>query len=124
MSNYPIQRLVVYNIVPGTSHIVWDLHPNMKDPGPYTYQLQVNRLPDPDSGEWVNVGLPQTNVFQLEDSTTESHGFRLDKYYRIILTTSRGQYTSPIEGCFGQLHRYEWKLVQEILRKELLRHNL
>ena len=123
MSNYPIQRLVVYNIVPGTSHIVWDLHPNMKDPGPYTYQLQVNRLPDPDSGEWVNVGDPQTNVFQLEDSTTESHGFRLDKYYRIILTTSRGQYTSPIEGCFGQLHRYEWKLVQEILRKELLRHN-
>lgn len=123
MSDYPIQRLVVYNVVPGTSHIVWDLHPNMKDPGPYTYQLQVNRLPNNDSGEWVDVGKPLTDVFQLEDSTTESHGYKLDKYYRIILTTTRGQYVSPIEGCFGQLHRYEWKLVQEILRKEMLRHN-
>lgn len=123
MSSYPIQRLVVYNVVPGTSHILWDLHPNMKDPGPYTYQLQVNRLPNPDSGEWENVGDPQVDVTQLEDSITESNGYKLDKYYRIILTTSRGQYTSPIEGCFGQLHRYEWKLVQEIIRKEMLRHN-
>ena len=40
-----------------------------------------------------------------------------------ILKTSRGEYISPIEGCFGQLHRYEWKLVQEITRKEILRHN-
>lgn len=123
MSNYPIQRLVVYNVVPGTSHILWDLHPNMKDPGPYTYQLQVNRLPNPDSGEWENVGEPQVDVAQLEDSVTESNGYKLDKYYRIVLTTSRGQYISPMEGCFGQLHRYEWKLVQEILRKEMLRHN-
>ena len=123
MSDYPIQRLVVYNVVPGTTTITWDMHPRMHDPGDYKYQLQVNRLPNPDSGEWVDVGDPQVNVFQLEDSTTESHGYKLDKYYRIILTTDRGEYTSPIEGCFGQLHRYEWKLAQEIIRKEVLRHN-
>lgn len=123
MSEYPIQRLIVYNVVPGTTTITWDMHPRMHDPGDYRYQLQVNRLPNHEDGEWENVGGPQVNVFQLEDATTESHAYKLDKYYRIILTTDRGEYVSPIEGCFGQLHRYEWKLAQEIIRKEVLRHN-
>lgn len=127
MSEYPIQRLIVYNIEPGVTHVTWDMHPKMNDPGKYEYQLQVNRLPNHDDPEWVNVGKPIVNAIaiedRLDDPDTRCSGYKLDKYYRIILTTSRGEYVSPIEGCFGQLHRYEWKLIQEITRKEILRHN-
>lgn len=129
MAEYPIQRLIVYNIEPGVTHVTWDMHPKMNDPGDYEYQLQVNRLPNPDDPEWKDVGNSVTNAIaiedRLDDPDTRCHGFQLDKYYRIKLTTCNGDhvYFSPIEGCFGQLHRYEWKLVQEITRKEKLRHN-
>lgn len=126
MAEYPIQRLIVYNIEPGVTHIFWDMHPKMNDPGDYEYELQVNRIPNPDDPEWTKVD-SKTNAIafedRLDDPDTRCHGFQLDKYYRIKLTTKRGEYFSPIEGCFGQLHRYEWKLIQEITRKEILRHH-
>lgn len=127
MAEYPIQRLIVYNIEPGVTHIFWDMHPRMNDPGPYRYQLQVNRVANPDDPEWHDVdGAYKVNAIafedRLDDPDTRCHGFQLDKYYRIKLTTDRGEYLSPIEGCFGQLHRYEWKLIQEVIRKEKLRH--
>ena len=124
MSNYPIQRLVVYPAYPGTTWVTWDLHPNMQDPFPYTYQLQRCRTANPDD-EWINIGEPKTNVVLLVDewlSDPESvrSGYLLDCFYRVVLTTPRGQYVSEPEGCFGQLHREEWKLANEILAKERL----
>lgn len=120
MSNYPIQRLLVYPAYPGSTMITWDLHPNMKDPLPYVYQLQRCRTANPDD-EWENIGSPETNAIAMVDPNSVRSGFLLDCFYRIILTTGNGnKYVSAPEGCFGQLHRDEWKLATEILNKESL----
>ena len=119
MSNYPIQRLLVYPAYPGSTMITWDLHPNFKDQLPYVYQLQRCRTANPDD-EWENIGSPETNVIALVDPDSVRSGFLLDCFYRVVLTTSRGKYVSAPEGCFGQLHRDEWKLATEILSKESL----
>lgn len=124
MSDYPFQRLIVYNVVPGTSWITWDIHPNFKDSLPYSFQLQCNRVNNPDDSGWENIGAPVINAIQLEDSESESYGYSLDKYYRVVLTSQRGTYVSLPEGCFGQLTRKEWKLAREIIRKENLRHSI
>lgn len=120
MSKYPIQRLVVYPAYPGKTYVTWDLHPNMQDPRPYTYQLQRCLSANPDD-EWENVGEPQEDVPVLVDEESIRTGYLLDCYYRIVLTTGRkATYVSDPEGCFGQLHRDEWKLALEILSKENL----
>lgn len=122
MADYPFERLLVYNVIPGTTEVYWELNPLMKDPGVYTYQLQINRTSNQDDPDWKDVGSAKTDVFHLSDSENAVSGYKLDKYYRIILKTDNGTYISPVEGCFGQLKRYEWKLYQEIVRKERLRH--
>ena len=124
MSDYPIQRLLVYPAYPGSTLITWDLHPNMKDPPPYDYQLQRCRTANPDD-EWKDIGSTERDAVILVDNwltdpNSVRSGFILDCFYRIVLTTSRGQYVSKPEGCFGQLHREEWKLANEILAKERL----
>lgn len=120
MSKYPIQRLVVYPAYPGKTYVTWDLHPNMQDLGPYKYQLQRCLSANPDD-EWENVGEEQTDVPVLVDPESIRTGYLLDCFYRIVLTTGRNAtYVSEPEGCFGQLHRDEWKLALEILSKENL----
>lgn len=119
MSDYPIQRLLVYPSYPGSTLVTWDLHPNFKDPLPYTYQLQRSRTANPD-GEWENIDVPKQDVIAIVDPDSVRSGFLLDCFYRIILSTARGSYVSKPEGCFGQLHREEWKLANEILAKERL----
>lgn len=123
MSKYPIQRLIVYPSYPGKTVIYWDLHPNMQDPLPYTYQLQRCLSANPDD-DWKNIGGEQDNAIALVDSLEDPNsirtGYLLDCYYRIVLKTPRGTYVSEPEGCFGQLHRDEWKTALEILSKERL----
>lgn len=119
MSEYPIQRLLVYPAYPGSTLVTWDLHPNFRDQLPHTYQLQRCRTANPDD-EWENIGQPEQDVIAIVDPDSVRSGFILDCFYRIVLTTPRGQYVSKPEGCFGQLHREEWKLANEILSKEAL----
>lgn len=119
MSNYPIQRLLVYPAYPGSTLVTWDLHPNFKDQRPHTYQLQRCRTANPDD-EWENIGSPESDAIAIVDPDSVRSGFLLDCFYRIVLTTPRGTYVSNPEGCFGQLHREEWRLAEEILSKERL----
>lgn len=120
MSKYPIQRLVVYPAYPGKTYVTWDLHPNMQDPRPYTFQLQRCLSANPDDN-WEDVGEPKQDVPVLVDENSIRTGYLLDCYYRIVMKTERkATYTSEPEGCFGQLHREEWKLALEILSKENL----
>ncbi len=121
LHNYPFQRLVVYNSIMGTTYIHWHLHPTMVDIGPYTYQLQVARTPNPKDEEWTDIGDPQVDAPFFTDDATPSYGYYLDKYYRIILTTGEGRYISDAAGCFGQLRPMEHKLAKDIRRRERLR---
>ena len=120
MHNYPFQRLVIYNSFNETTYIHWDLHPLMKDPGPYVFQLQVARSPNPED-EWEDLGVPEEDPPFLTDSVTPAYGYVLDKYYRLVLTTGRGKYVSDGIGIFGQLRPVEWKIAKEVRRKEWLR---
>ena len=117
----PFRRLVVFNSVLGTTYIFWEMARWMEDPGPYTAQLQVARMPNPKDSEWTNVGEALPDPPFLTDSVTQSNGKILDKFYRIIFTTGIGVYTSPIGHCFGQLTPREWKIAREVIRKERLR---
>ena len=118
---YPFTRLVVYNGIQEPTYVYWDLRPDMRDKGEYSYQLQVARTPNPTDPEWKNIGEPVTDPAFLTDPDTKSYGYVLDKYYRIILTTGEGRYVSAAFGCFGPLRRREWKIAKEIIRKERLR---
>lgn len=120
--DYPFRRLVVYNSIRETTFVHWDLDPNLKDSGSYTFQLQVARTPNPTDEDWENVGDPEIDPAYLTDDETPSYGYRLDKYYRIILTTGTDTYISKAFGCFGQLRDREWQIAREIRRKERLRY--
>ena len=103
---------------------MWDLVPSFKDPLPWTFQLQVGRVGDPDSQEWTNVGLPMDNAFYAVDGEQRVYGKTQWSHYRVVLTTPDGIYYSIPTNLMGILSRHDWRLAREAVRKEKLRNRL
>ncbi|MBQ9692973.1 MAG: hypothetical protein IJV70_07455 [Clostridia bacterium] len=122
LQEFPFIHLVVYNSIHETTYVYWELDSRLQDPGPYRFQLQTARTPNPSDEDWTNVGDEETDPAFLTDSETPSYGYRLDKYYRIILKTGKDTYISKAFGTFGQLRDREWQIAREIRRKERLRY--
>jgi len=104
----------------GGTYVMWSINPNLEIPGPWTFQLQFSREPR-QSGSWENVGLPVTNSFYAIDSDRRYYGQSIDAFYRLQMTAVGFSATSRIFSVDGVLSPRDWRIAQEILRKERLR---
>lgn len=118
-------RVHVSYLIRGGTTVMWDLVRDFAGPQPWTFQLQVGRTGDHDSGEWVDVGLPQENAFYAVDGEQRVYGKTQWSHYRVVLTDGQQNvYYSEPTNLMGILSTRDWRLAREILRKEKLRNRL
>ena len=112
-------------LIRGGTRVLWTLLDTFNDPPPWTFQLQVGRTGSQLSDDWVNVGIAMENTCYAVDP--EQQNFtkgETDTHYRVKLTTPVGTYYSEPVAKLGILSRHDWRLAQEIVRKEKLRFRL
>jgi hypothetical protein len=115
----PFQRFDVrYHTTGGTS-VAWEIDEKFTDPLPHTYQLQGG-YGSVDTTDWANIGLPANNVFRLVDDEQRIYGKSNDWYYRVVLSTPNGTYTSKPLTADENLDFRSWRLAQDMIRKERL----
>lgn len=101
---------------------MWELVPSFNDPGPLSFQLQVGTTANNDADDWADVGLPAEDVYFAVDGEKRVYGKTNWAYYRVLLTTARGEYASDPVGLWGTMGRHDWRIAREIVRKELVHH--
>lgn len=107
-------------LIRGGTRVMWTLRPKFSDPQPWTFQLQVG-LNGSEFGNWENVGLPIDNSCYAIDPQKRVYGKVLFTHYRVKLTTPNGTYYSTPVSKSGILEARDWRIAQEIVRKEKLR---
>lgn len=96
------------------TRIEWVLHPNFRDPGPYTFQLQAGRTGLAGADDWESVGLSAVDTFFLLDDQQRVYGKTNWTHYRICLSTPLDTYFSPPVAADGDLDskdRREWRTI-------------
>jgi hypothetical protein len=110
-------RVVVSYLIQGPAKVMWDLLETFTDPGPLRFQLQVGQTARNDSDDWVDVGIEVVDAYFALDDTQRSYGKTNYTHYRIVLTTSRGTYTSDPVGMMGVLDRRSWRIARDMVRQ-------
>lgn len=118
----PFDRVVVSYLIKGGTRVMWELVPSFNDPRPLEFQLQVGTTANNDADDWADVGLPVTDQYFAIDGEQRVFGNTNWTYYRVKLTTPRGEYVSDPVNLWGTLSRADWRLAREIVRKELVAH--
>jgi hypothetical protein len=113
-------RVVVSYMTRGGTVIFYELKHSFLDPGPYTFTLQVGQSDNPLADDWIDVGLPVTNIFYMVDPAQRIWGKTKWCFYRIQLTTLAGTYLSEPTGLWGTLEFRWWRIARERLRQEIL----
>lgn len=107
----------------GETRVTWSLSPRFRGTPPYTFQLQVGQTGNPLADDWQDVGSPIVDTFMATDSSRRWFGKVQTPHYRVVLRTATNDvYVSPPASVLGDLSWREWRLAQEIIRKEKLRH--
>lgn len=124
--NWPFKRIMVDHLLYGTTRIWWELESTFSDAGDRAYQLQASYTGQGTALDWVNVGAPANNVWFLSTDAPprEPSGKMNLTHYRVLVTTARGTYISNPAPIWGTLENKDWRLAQEIVRKERLRLGL
>lgn len=120
----PFDRVVVSYLIRAGTTVLWDLVPEFTDPLPYEFQLQVGTTSNNDADDWVDVGGAVTNQYFAVDDAQRVHGNVNWTYYRVLLTTSSGQYVSDPVNLMGTLPWRDWRLARDIVRRQRLENRL
>lgn len=108
-------------LIRGGTRVMWELLPTFTDPQPWSFQLQVGETGVEAADDWEDVGLPVENTCYAVDATQREYGKNQATHYRIKLVTSKGTYYSDPTAKSGILQPRDWRIAQEIVRKERLR---
>ena len=109
-------------LIRGGTRVMWTLTDSFNDPTPWSFQLQVSRVANQNADDWENVGLPVENSCYAIDPIKQNYAKATqDAHYRIKLTTPHGTYYSNPTAKAGILMPRDWRLAQEIVRKERVR---
>lgn len=109
-------------LIRGGTRVMWTLLDTFNDPLPWSFQVQTARVGNPLADDWENVGLPVENSCYAIDPYKQNYSKgEQDAHYRIQLTTPKGVYYSDPTAKAGILMPRDWRLAQEIVRKERLR---
>ncbi len=115
----PFDRLVVSYLVAGGTRIFWELLPTFTDARPYVFQLQVGHTNNPDADDWIDVGGPVLDTFYAVDGEQRTFGKIRWQFYRVKLTTGRGEYYSEPTGLMGVLNQRDWRRARMAMRQEI-----
>lgn len=101
-------------------HIVyWAIDPLFPDENPHEFTLQVSGTVD--FSELLRE-IPVGNKFFAEDLPNAQQNFSALLYYRVKLSTPKGEYFSDsVSSYLTPSSRRQYRLANEIVRKELLR---
>jgi len=108
-------------LIRGGTRVMWLLQSDFNDPLPWSFQLQVGYTGGQDSNDWADVGLPVENGCYAIDTTKRVYSKTQSTHYRVEVTTPNGVYYSQPTSKDGILGKRDWRLAQEIVRKEKLR---
>ena len=111
-------------IINGGTRIQWDLVDGFNDPTPFVFQLQIGTTGDPLADDWTNLGTPITDHFFATDTTKRLYNKTLDTFYRVVLTTAVDTYISNPTNIGQWLNHYQWRMANDIVRKEELRQRM
>lgn len=115
-------RVWIDHLFHGQTHVWWRMEPAFTDPGPYIFALQASYCGHADAVDWVDITLPAANVAALTyENKREQRGKMLLTHIRVILVTARARYVSKGYPIWGNLPEKDYKLANEIARKESLR---
>jgi len=107
----------------------WTLSNGFSDPNPLSWTFTVERGYSP-TGPWEALSPALGNVRFWAQSTdpVNPEQLRLNKdrilHYRIVLTTPVKTYYSDVRMPYGDVSRYDYLILREIMRQELLRMRL
>lgn len=116
----PFRRVTADFLSQGGSRFTWQLDRTFRDTGPYIFQLQGSRVGTSTAPDWTDIGPASQDPTYLLDTSARLWGQAKPWFYRAVLTTADGSYTSQTANVFGQLNVKQWLDVREILRKEEL----
>jgi len=109
-------------LIRGGTRVMWTLTDSFNDPTPWLFQLQASRVANQNADDWENIGLPVENSCYAIDATKQNYAKApQDAHYRIKLTTPQATYYSNPTAAAGILMPRDWRLAQEIIRKERVR---
>jgi hypothetical protein len=108
-------------LIRGGTRVMWQLLPEFDDPTPRSFQLQVGKTGGDDADDWKDFGLPVENTCYAIDSVKRVYIKTQNTHYRVKLLTPAGLYYSQPTAKAGILNVRDWRLAQEIVRKERLR---
>ena len=124
-ANTAFERVIVDYLVVGTARVSWTMNRHFIDRRPHVMQLQgSNSQGALTADDWVDIGPAQENAGYLTDTGRRVYGKTATMSYRVKMTTSMGTYYSDVAGTLGKFTRRDWLLASEIMRKELLRHQV
>jgi hypothetical protein len=113
-------RIEVFPRTSGGTRVEWTLHPNFSEPLPHDFTLEVGATGLAAADDWQTVGLPARNTFYLVDDQQRVFGHTQWTHYRVRLETPQGVHYSAPVGCQGRLNSRHWRLMRDVIRRELL----
>jgi len=116
-------QTVVYQS--GQTAVTWVLDPDLDDPGPFSFYLEVALMDAPNEEDYVRINPndPAHQMGLIMDDTIRRYSFDNKAVYRVVLETPKAIYASDPEKPNGSLPSHLLKIYREILRKERLRIN-
>lgn len=105
-------------LIRGGTRVTWTLHPQLKDPAPYTFQLQFGRTDNPAADDWVDVGPPVTDTYYADDPTQRLYGLQFRCFYRVKLTTSFAEYVSRPHNIVGTFDFADTQRARNIMSQQ------
>jgi hypothetical protein len=118
----PFKRLTVegcyHMAVEGAVQVSWALRRDFDPPGPYTFELYRGRAVNDDAWELLATVVDQPWIL---DRRPAPRPHERSTYYRVRLIDGNGvsYWGHPVSFDVSWNH-YDWRLVREIVRKELL----
>lgn len=114
------EQLHVSYLTRGGTRVMWSIDPKIEIEAPWQFQLQYSLEPRP-TATWTNVGLAVTNSFYAIDPAQRDYGQSIRGFYRVVMTAGDFVSASRAFSVDGVLSPRDWRIAQEILRKERLR---
>lgn len=113
--------LTVMPLMRGGTRVTWTLHPQFRDAGPYTFQLQFGRTGNPLADDWVDVGPAVSDTYYADDPEQRLYGMQFRGYYRILLTTTYAEYVSRPANIVSSFDFADIQRVRGLLSQEYRR---
>lgn len=114
-------HILILPLIRGGTRVSWRLHSQLRDAGPYQFQLQFGRTSNPDADDWENVGPAVYDTYYADDPKQRIYGMQNRAFYRVILTTGVADYYSQPTNIFDSFDFANSQRIKNLMAQESLR---